>query len=309
MPDRYFFKNTGLIDAKGKDTIDFLNRMSTNDLSKFPQNEFRKTVLTTDKGRIIDLITILNQAEKIIILTTPDSQEKVRSHLDKYIIMDDVELNVSEKNIHIVVFARDVKKAAEELFNITPEKNKIYALNENDILFIDDFKKDSLNVICRESSADHYKVLLKNFSEMSFEEYETERINAGIAEGVNELNEHINPVECGLNGFISYKKGCYIGQEVIARLDSQGKIPKVMVRISSDNELRKDDKIFLDTKETGFISSAVSSEGKYLALGFIRGVNLDMSKEYFASHAVPGEEGIKTETNGSLVKLELSLID
>ncbi len=120
--------------------------------------------------------------------------------------------------------------------------------------------------------------------QMSNNEYEFTRIGAGIPEGENELSDQINPVECGLSKYISFTKGCYIGQEVIARLDSQGKIPKQMVKIKSDGIMNKDDKIYIEDKETGFISSTVNFNGSYSGLGFIRSVNLDFEKNYFTQH-------------------------
>ncbi|MEO8210327.1 MAG: hypothetical protein ABI840_07175 [bacterium] len=282
MANKYFIKNIGLLKASGKDLIDFINRMSSNDLRKFPTNEFRKTVLTTDKGRIVDLINILNFPDKQFILASDSFPNKIISHLDKYIIVDDVVLeSAADKFFNIIVTGNDLFQTAKNLFGLDAEKNKVYKLEEDEFLFIDDFKFDSLNIICKESSLEKFKEILKDFTSQSCEEYEYFRIGAGLPEGENELNDNINPMECGLDKYISFVKGCYIGQEVIARLDSQGKRPKQMVKIESEKKLNKDDKIYLDDKETGFISSTISHEEKNTALGFIRSVNLDFAKEYF----------------------------
>jgi folate-binding Fe-S cluster repair protein YgfZ len=92
---------------------------------------------------------------------------------------------------------------------------------------------------------------------------------------------------------VSFTKGCYIGQEVIARLDSQGKKPKQMVKINSYNAINRDDKIFSEDKDVGFISSVINYNGKYSGLGFIRSVNLDFENKYFS------------ETNGE--KFEINI--
>lgn len=285
MVKKYFVKNTGLIKASGNDLIDFLNRMSTNDLRKFPADEFRKTVLTSDKGRIIDLINVLNFKEHQFILTSNSFQEKVISHLGKYIIMDDVALEDSgEKYFHVIISGDDLPLTAKEISGEDVLKNKVYKLEEDEYLFPDDFKIESLNIICKEKSLNKFKELLKDYSLQACEEYEYMRIDAGMPEGENEFNDNINPMECGLDKYISFKKGCYIGQEVIARLDSQGKRPKQMVKIDSENSLSTGDKIFIEEKEAGFISSSVTFNGRNLSLGFIRSVDLDYGpeKNYFA---------------------------
>lgn len=298
MTKKYFVKNTGLINASGTDLIDFLNRMSTNDLRKFPLDEYRKTVLTSDKGRIIDLINVLNFKEHQYILTSQGFQEKVISHLGKYIIMDDVVLEDSgEKYFHIIVTGDDLPLTAKIISGEEVLINKVYKLNEDEYLFLDDFKFGSLNIICKEESLSKFKNLLKDHSEQTCEEYEYMRIDAGMPEGENEFNDNINPMECGLDKYISFKKGCYIGQEVIARLDSQGKRPKQMVKIDSENSLSSGDKIYSEDKEAGFVSSSIAHNGSNLSLGFIRSVDLDYGQEknYFVKNG-----------NGESVKISIS---
>lgn len=288
MPDKYFVKNIGVVDASGTELVDFLNRMSTNDFQKFKENEFRKTILTSDKGRIIDVITLLNSANRKIILTTAGFEQKVISHLGKYIIMDDVVLeNSKDAYIHFFISGENSFQKIQSIYKIENdviEKNLFFETANGEIIFKENINIESVNIICKKENSDKIKILLNDFDEMSFEEYEFFRISSGIAEGENELNEKINPMECGLEDLISFKKGCYIGQEVIARLDSQGKRPKQMVRINSDSKLLKDEKIFdNDEKEVGFVSSSVKFGEKYFALGFIRSLNLDYNKSYFVS--------------------------
>lgn len=288
MGNKFFIKNTGLINSSGKDLIDFINRMSTNDFKKLPAGEFRKSVLTTDKGRIIDLINILNFEENTLIITSNDFQDKIITHLDKYIIMDDVKLEKEKRDYsQIMIFGEDLTALAKKLFNIEIVKNKVSKISNEGFLFTDDFKIDSLNLIFTKENADKFKSILleNNIEEMNCEEYECMRIEAGQPEGLNEFNDQINPMECGLDNYISFTKGCYIGQEVIARLDSQGKRPKQMVKIKSDSEIAKNDKIFTeDGKETGFVSSSINYNGNIPGLGFIRSVNLDFNKQYSVEH-------------------------
>ena len=57
------------------------------------------------------------------------------------------------------------------------------------------------------------------------------RVSFGIPEYGPELGEPFNPLEAGLIGSVDFTKGCYIGQEVVARLDSYKKVQKYLVSL------------------------------------------------------------------------------
>ncbi|MBK8982454.1 MAG: hypothetical protein IPM38_09095 [Ignavibacteria bacterium] len=274
-----------MINASGADLTDFINRMSTNDFRNFPAGEFKYTFLTSDKGRIIDLINFVNFSDAKYFFCTDGYENKIISHLNKYIIMDDVSLSKAEGEYSLItIFTDEPAAVSKELFNIELEdikKNKVYRINEKDILFQDDVKFPALKILCADEHVDVYRKLLKEYKLLSSEEYEYIRINAMLPEGVNELNEEINPMECGLEKYISFAKGCYIGQEVIARIESQGKIPKQMVLITSETGFEKGDKIFNGEKEAGFVTSAIFYDNKYSGLAFIRSAELTESGNYF----------------------------
>lgn len=259
-----------------------MNRMSTNDFRKTRLNEYRKTVLTSDKGRIIDLVTLVNSNDSFLLLTSPFNKEKVKSHLEKYIIADDVNFEDSNITFNQIIIIPENADNTTGIF--TGEKltdNKVVSLNETDFIFRDKFKSDKISIVCAKENVPRYEEKLRGMDKMSDNEFESFRIDHGIPESVYELNEEINPVECGLKEYISFNKGCYIGQEVIARLDSQGKIPKQMVKIISKEKLESGDKIYRNDKETGFVSSTVLNHDNYKALGFIRSTELDFGNEYY----------------------------
>lgn len=281
-----YIRNTGFIIAEGADRLDFFNRMSSNDLTNFKVNTYRKTIFTNDKGRIVDFVTLINLDEKTIILSSPQHTDLLISHLEKYIIMDDVRLNKS-KDTHLMLslfgngnLLEEVHKAGIDLKNDDSVITK-----DNLIAFYSEYKTGTVKIISSMERLEEIKGKLDELSEFNDAEFTIFRINNGIADSESELNEQINPIECGLNDYISYTKGCYIGQEVISRLDSQGKIPKQMVKIISDNGIKENDKIYSnDLKEVGFISSTAKNNSDSIGLGFIRSVSLDYDGEYYVKH-------------------------
>jgi len=254
--------------------------MSSNDLTTLQPHHYKKTVLTSDKGRIIDVITILNFAEHSIIITTENYEDRIIAHLDKYIIMDDVIIEKSGEGQQLVILWGDnVKVKVVEIENLLLNEDNFFELSDKEYLFTDHFGFEKIIYLTDGILVDNIKEKYEGANHLNFNQYENLRISLGIAEGENEFNDLINPKECGLEKYISYTKGCYIGQEVIARLDAQGKIPKQMVKLSSISDLTKGDKITLDGKEVGMITSVSGTTG----LGFIRSTSIDATKEYDAS--------------------------
>ena len=100
------------------------------------------------------------------------------------------------------------------------------------------------------------------------------RIEAGIPRYGAELDDSIFPGEAELEGAISFEKGCYIGQEIVARMKYRGH-PNRLLRgfeIAGDILPQKGDLLFDGDKEIGWITSAVVSPtlGKTIGMGYVR---------------------------------------
>src|SRR6185437_8680168 len=103
--------------------------------------------------------------------------------------------------------------------------------------------------------------------EVGEEELERWRIEAGIPRWGREIDELILPAEAGLDEtHISFSKGCYPGQEPIARQRYRGKVNRKLRVLEVEGEASPGDELQLDGKTVGRITSAV----KGLALGYVR---------------------------------------
>ena len=87
-----------------------------------------------------------------------------------------------------------------------------------------------------ESMATH----LENFGAVPAERelYDLLRVEAGLPGAGSEISEAYIPLEVGLWDAVSFDKGCYIGQEIIARMESRGKLAKTLIGLRSDTEMR-----------------------------------------------------------------------
>ena len=107
------------------------------------------------------------------------------------------------------------------------------------------------------------------------EAHEIYRVENGIPSYPNEINFNSNPYETNLINYVNFSKGCYIGQEVIARLDTYDKIQRSMTGIILDDEIETKGTVTLfdeDKNDVGIVTSMVKSEllKKTIGLGLIR---------------------------------------
>lgn len=280
--------HTGMIELRGKDVLDFLHRISTNSIKELGKEQITKTIFTTEKGRIIDLTTLLNFEDYQILFTSREHQPKVIRWLDKYVITDDVK--VSDINGKYTLLELSGPQADSfvtlicgTVVNNIPE-NSFKVISAEGMLFFLAKLKDEKNqlkywVIADQVNGNRFtKYALENkgifdFSLVGETAYNIYRVEQGIPAAPNEINDEYNPNEAGLLGYIDFKKGCYIGQEVIARLDTYDKVQRsVKGIVFSDEVEQKEYSLFNgDGNESGKITSVVYSIRckKNIGLGYI----------------------------------------
>ncbi|MCX7936270.1 MAG: hypothetical protein N2971_00990 [Chlorobi bacterium] len=227
----------GVIHAHGKDTIDFLQRLTTNDMAQLSSTGGIRTVLLNEKGRIIDVITCLQDSDRLRIITSPGSIEQVYSWLRRYVILDDVVLSVPQDSWACIEIW-DLQPR-EGVFAIFPECVSLiegqYFLFPNqtwDAQIVTLWKKGvqgevfSGLIVCSPSCIDTLIQWLEKqgISNLDYHLREVLRLKAGIGQYPNEYNHDYIALEAGLVDFMSFHKGCYIGQEVIERLSAQKKL-------------------------------------------------------------------------------------
>jgi len=88
-----------------------------------------------------------------------------------------------------------------------------------------------------------------------------------------------------LDKFVSFTKGCYIGQEVLTRLNSQNKLPKIFKRFSIETNYEFENKVFLlnnnSEEECGYITTKILDKNNYNCLGFIKNKFISEDLKFF----------------------------
>jgi len=280
--------NSCVFEITGDGSLDFLNRVTTNSIKDLKPFESRWTLFTNEKGRIIDRTLVINFKEKVLLVGSAELKNKLYSWINKYITLEDLKLNdISSMNSVLELSGPQADSFMTLIFDNEIENRENdqignFKLNELSYWIIKktDFSVKKYFIICTpENGINLIKYMLDNKSVFDFkivgdEAYNIFRIERGIPAVSNEINDFNNPLEIGLSSDVSFTKGCYIGQEVIARLDTYDKVQRSLKGITSDTDkgLTDNASIIYESKEIGKITSSVYSPNlkKNIALGLIK---------------------------------------
>lgn len=277
----------GRITMVGRDCLDLLHRLSTQDLLQVQPEQGARTVLTNDKGRILDVLTVYRMADRLVLLTSPDRQADTLAWLDRYTFSEDsAATDLTPATRLIALLGPKAVDVAQRAAGQSLTTLKLYEHVEGRIAGVPvtiaraHEPLDGLHVLVheRERLADIMDALLSAGAASGVQNigpaaYEVLRIEAGIGAYGRELGEQYNPLEAQLRDTISFRKGCYVGQEVIARLDSYQKVQRLQMGLLLPPGLvpSTGTKLIVEGKEVGLVTSATFSPvlGKPIALAYV----------------------------------------
>ena len=118
MINFYYILEKGAFYVKGNDRVDFFNRMTTNDFRIFKDDTYKQTVVTNDKGRIIDFISFFNLKDKSVVISTKENKLKLINYLNRFIISDDVQIEDLRDNYFLIaIYSENTENLLKKLIN------------------------------------------------------------------------------------------------------------------------------------------------------------------------------------------------
>jgi len=256
--------------VKGPDRTSFLHNMLSNDVKRLAPGEGTYATLLDLKGHILADPRVYCTDEFLIVDTDADLVEKVRQHLDRFILMDDVEL----EPLPLRALAIQGPKSREWLETVLGFHTPLPAEFRHATTTT---STGAVRVVRATSTGDEGYELwagaetVKNLWQAAMvaapvtgirpcgtEALETLRIEAGIPRYGAELDEGTLPLEAGLFNALSFSKGCYPGQEIIERARSRGHVNWQLVGLVVDGQTppARGEKLLREGKEVGEVTSA-----------------------------------------------------
>ena len=268
---------------KGRDALDLLNRLTTNDLGGLGVGEVAATVLTSEIGRVIDLFQVarLEPGRQMLISGSFDPDPLIEN-IDKYTILEDAVLeDVSSGTARIGIRGPEVGVVAAKVIGAeispvdTGDLQPVPALGEGAMLLKGNPPvRDGYDLVLPvDAAAEAWEAAVTAGAvPVGRHALEHARITDGVPAPGAELNDRVNPLEAGLEEFVSFTKGCYVGQEVIARLDTYDKVQRRLVRLDAPQGTAPGEALNSGQRTAGWVTSVsgLPENGRAAALGFVR---------------------------------------
>ena len=220
---------------RGKDILQFIDGLSTNKVTDLTSGQLIRTIFTDSNAKIIDCVTLFHMDEYIVVAGHLPFHEKLLEHASKRILGQDVSItDITQLNELFIEFGCKNDSADIDSFSSEGE------ITRGNI---------SGNMSLIVSSKGNGPSNLENF-----EIFNQWRINNKIPWHGFEITDSFHPFACGLEELVHQQKGCYIGQEILARMRSRGRQGKMLDQVNT---------ITCD-------SSKITTKGDKISLAIIR---------------------------------------
>ncbi|WP_448267717.1 CAF17-like 4Fe-4S cluster assembly/insertion protein YgfZ [Nostoc sp. DSM 114159] len=272
----------GRIKVAGDDRLNFLHNQSTNNFQILKPGQGCDTVFVTSTARTIDLVTAYVREDAVILLVSPNRRQFLMEWLDKYIFYaDKVELSdITQYTNTFSLIGPGSDPVLEKLgigeligqpygshqvYTIAPAEGVRIAVGSG--LAAPGY---TLTFPYTDKETVWNKLLEAGAVEMSDRAWDALRILQGRPAPDAELTDDYNPLEVGLWQTISFTKGCYIGQETIARLNTYKGVKQHLLGIRLNAPVEVGSAIAVADEKVGKLTSYTQTADGYFGLGYIR---------------------------------------
>jgi hypothetical protein len=267
----------GRIRISNDDRLRFLHNQSTNDFESLKPGQGCDTVMVTSTARTIDLVTGYILDDAVLLLVSPNRREFLMQWLDRYIFFaDKVKLtDVTEETATLSLIGPQSHAIVEKLGAgaLIGQPYGNHALVDGVIVAVGSgVAAPGYTLVLPIAAKQTWweKILGFGAVELSDRAWEMLRILQGRPVPDLELTDDYNPLEVGLWQTVSFNKGCYIGQETIARLNTYKGVKQYLWGIRLNDATEPGTVITIGEEKVGKLTSYTETPDGHFGLGYIR---------------------------------------
>jgi tRNA-modifying protein YgfZ len=274
LADEWLYRadDWGLIEVADSDRLNFLHNQSTNDFKSLKPGDQCDTVFVTSTARTIDLVTAYVLEDAVLLLVSPGMVEPLMKTLDRYIFFaDKVKLrDVSAEKMVWRLIGEGCTALLGRLGDIPETGHHLTGTIGGQSVTIAagcGLNLPGYTVICNVASRARVFAALELPTRHDWEQL---RIRQGRPIPGHELTDEFNPLEAGLWHTISFDKGCYIGQETIARLDSRNAVKQQLWGFQIDQIVEVGTPVMVADTKVGQVTSILPSDAGFIGLAYVK---------------------------------------
>lgn len=275
----------GRVRVNGSEAVQFLNGMITNDLKTLAEGHWMPAAFPSVQGRLIAMSRIAHDRGGFLIDTESTTRERVLQVLNRFTLAGDFHVLDLHSETSLLSLqgkaAETILRAVLKENHPSLEKFRLRRARWQDaeiiVLRANHTAENGFDLfVANKHAAALWKALtLEGARPVGREALEILRIEAGLPLYGVDMDETKIVTEANLDDAVNYTKGCYIGQEIIARIHWRGHVAKKMTGITSDatNNVSKDSRIRSTTgQEIGKVTSSVYSPilGKTIVMAYLK---------------------------------------
>ena len=274
----------GRVEVSGADAVAFLDGMITNDVKTLPDDGWFTAAFPTVLGRLVAVVRVLHTDKSFLFDSEEVTAAKVVQLLSRFTAAGDFKVTELTNDFALLsIQGRDAAAIVRDAINVDVvdlPRGRVSILewrgHQIRIIRATHTGEDGFDLFVPAESAGEIWTALSSAGAVPVgqDAFDVLRIEAGIPRHGIDMDETNVVLETGLDEAVSFTKGCYIGQEIIARIHWRGHIAKRLSGLIIENgTVQSGDKLLAeDGKEIGRITSAVSSPqlGRNVALAFVK---------------------------------------
>jgi folate-binding protein YgfZ len=276
------------LDVSGPDRAKFLHNLTTQEVKRLKAGEGGEAFVTGPQGKTLGYVTLLAADNSMIVRTEPESVSLILPHLRKYGVFDDVtidDLSPRTFEFHLAGPTAEavLKAAGMELPEAGDLRHGLTRIGSTEVRAVREspLGRPGLTLIGDRSVAEsvatslHQAGTAHGLTDLDPSAFEVLRIEAGVPASGRDVTPENLPKEVARDSqAINFVKGCYLGQETVARIDALGHVNKFLrgIIISGDRVPPPGSQVEGDGKGVGTVTSAAVSpaRGCIVALGYVR---------------------------------------
>ncbi len=270
----------GKVRLTGRDRVQFLHGMVTNDVKGLREGQGNYAALITAQGQTLADLKVYCRPDSLLLDLEPGITEKVCATLNRYLISEDVNLQDVTEHLSllavcgpaspgIVCAALGAEVAGLEVYGSAMAGDVLVVRSDDTgevgfLLFVPPGQAEGLWAGLREKGA--RPVGLAAFRAL--------RMEAGTPVYGIDIEESSTPIESSIGHAVSFDKGCYIGQEVISKMTYRGKPRRHLVGVTVEGDVLPSagDSVRREGVEVGHVTSSLHSPSlaRIIAFGYVK---------------------------------------